>query len=211
HLQRLRTGAKRGQSQTSRWTTRGRILIPPPKARGNGPRLCAEHQPQRHGEATRFGIIQRLCASALAAAGPSDTAAVRWWFQDAPRIPMPRQRLLRPGPSCRNDLRFETNAGRMRSVTEYLWFELPERRGFLNITGAVEALVRKSGVKEGLCLVNAMHITASVFINDAEDGLLRDYETWLEKLAPHEPVGQYHHNRTGEDNADEHLKRQVLG
>src|SRR5205823_11020298 len=84
HLQRLRTGAKRGQSQTSRWTTRGRILIPPPKARGNGPRLCAEHQPQRHGEATRFGIIQRLCASALAAAGPSDTAAVRWWFQDAP-------------------------------------------------------------------------------------------------------------------------------
>jgi len=99
----------------------------------------------------------------------------------------------------------------MRSVTEYLWFELPERRGFLNITGAVEALVRKSGVKEGLCLVNAMHITASVFINDAEDGLLRDYETWLEKLAPHEPVGQYHHNRTGEDNADAHLKRQVMG
>src|SRR5205823_8086559 len=84
HLQRLRTGAKRGQSQTSRWTTRGRILIPPPKARGNGPRLCAEHQPQRHGEATRFGIIRRLWASALAAAGPSDTAAVRWWFQDAP-------------------------------------------------------------------------------------------------------------------------------
>src|SRR5205823_9755876 len=87
HLQRLRTGAKRGQSQTSRWTTRGRILIPPPKARGNGPRLCAEHQPQRHGEATRFGIIQRLWASALAAAGPSDTAAVRWWFQDAPVRP----------------------------------------------------------------------------------------------------------------------------
>ena len=99
----------------------------------------------------------------------------------------------------------------MKSLTEYLAFEVPSRRGFVNITGAVEKLVQKSGVAEGLCLVNAMHITASVFINDAEDGLLHDYEVWLEKLAPHEPVASYHHNRTGEDNADAHLKRQVMG
>jgi len=99
----------------------------------------------------------------------------------------------------------------MKSLTEYLSFEVPERRGFVNITGTVEKLVQKSGVAEGLCLVNAMHITASVFINDAEDGLLHDYEVWLEKLAPHEPVGAYRHNRTGEDNADAHLKRQVMG
>ena len=99
----------------------------------------------------------------------------------------------------------------MKSLTDYLWFELPNRRGFVNITDAVETLVKKSGVKEGLCLVNAMHISASVFINDAEDGLLHDFDVWLEKLAPHEPVSQYHHNRTGEDNADAHLKRQVLG
>jgi secondary thiamine-phosphate synthase enzyme len=92
-----------------------------------------------------------------------------------------------------------------------LWLEVPGRRGFVNITGAVEKLVAKSGVAEGLCLVNAMHITASVFINDAEDGLLHDYEVWLEKLAPHEPVAGYHHNRTGEDNADAHIKRQVMG
>lgn len=99
----------------------------------------------------------------------------------------------------------------MKSLTEYLSFEVPERRGFVNITGTVEKLVQKSGVAEGLCLVNAMHITASVFINDAEDGLLHDYEVWLEKLAPHEPVSAYRHNRTGEDNADAHLKRQVMG
>ncbi len=99
----------------------------------------------------------------------------------------------------------------MKSLTEYLWFEIPARRGFLNITGTVEKLVQKSGVVEGLCLVNAMHITASVFINDAEDGLLHDYEVWLEKLAPHEPVSGYRHNRTGEDNADAHMKRQVMG
>jgi secondary thiamine-phosphate synthase enzyme len=99
----------------------------------------------------------------------------------------------------------------MKTLTDYLWFEVPGRRGFLNITDTVEKLVRKSGVQEGLCLVNAMHITASVFINDAEDGLLHDYEMWLEKLAPHEPVNAYHHNRTGEDNADAHLKRQVMG
>jgi secondary thiamine-phosphate synthase enzyme len=89
--------------------------------------------------------------------------------------------------------------------------EVPGRRGFVNLTPTVELLVRKSGVQEGLCLVNAMHITASVFINDAEDGLLHDYEVWLEKLAPQAPTTQYHHNRTGEDNADAHLKRQVMG
>jgi secondary thiamine-phosphate synthase enzyme len=108
-----------------------------------------------------------------------------------------------PGLSCPGNF--------MKSLTEQLWFEVPHRRGFVNITGTIEELVTKSGVKEGLCLVNAMHITASVFINDAEDGLLHDYEVWLEKLAPHEPVSQYHHNRTGEDNADAHLKRQVMG
>jgi secondary thiamine-phosphate synthase enzyme len=104
-----------------------------------------------------------------------------------------------------------TVGSRMKSLTDYLWFELPNRRGFVNITDAVATLVNKSGVKEGLCLVNAMHISASVFINDAEDGLLHDFDVWLEKLAPHEPVSQYHHNRTGEDNADAHLKRQILG
>jgi len=99
----------------------------------------------------------------------------------------------------------------MKSLTEHLWFNVPSRRKFVNITETVEELVKKSGVQEGLCLVNAMHITASVFINDAEDGLLHDYEVWLEKLAPHEPVANYQHNRTGEDNADAHLKRQVMG
>jgi len=99
----------------------------------------------------------------------------------------------------------------MKSLTEHLWFEVPNRRGFVNITGAVEKLVEKSGVAEGLCLVNAMHITASVFINDAEEGLLHDYDVWLEKLVPHEPVSGYHHNRTGEDNADAHMKRQIMG
>ncbi len=99
----------------------------------------------------------------------------------------------------------------MKSLTDYLWFEVPNRRGFVNITQTVEELVRKSGVKEGLCLANAMHITASVFINDAEDGLLHDYDVWLEKLAPHAPTGQYHHNLTGEDNADAHMKRQIMG
>jgi secondary thiamine-phosphate synthase enzyme len=99
----------------------------------------------------------------------------------------------------------------MKSLTEYLWFEVPTRRGFVNITDAVQQLVRQSGVQEGLCLVNAMHITAAVFINDAESGLLHDFEVWLERLAPHEPTSQYWHNRTGEDNADAHLKRQVMG
>jgi secondary thiamine-phosphate synthase enzyme len=99
----------------------------------------------------------------------------------------------------------------MKSLTEHLWFETPHRRDYLNITSAVEELVRKSKVQEGLCLVNAMHITASVYINDAEDGLLLDYDDWLEKLAPHAPTSQYRHNRTGEDNADAHMKRQIMG
>src|SRR5690348_6496133 len=99
----------------------------------------------------------------------------------------------------------------MKSLTEQLWFEVPNRRGFVNITDTVQELVRKSGVQEGLCLVNAMHITASVYINDAEDDLLHDYDVWLEKLAPHAPTSQYQHNRTGEDNADAHMKRQHHG
>ena len=99
----------------------------------------------------------------------------------------------------------------MKSLTEHLWFEIPGRRGFINITPQVEKLVSQSGVREGLCLVNAMHITASVFINDDESGLHHDYEVWLEKLAPHAPTSAYRHNRTGEDNADAHLKRQIMG
>ena len=99
----------------------------------------------------------------------------------------------------------------MKSLTEYLWMEVPGRRGFVNLTSTVEGLVARSGVREGLCLVNAMHISASVFINDAEVGLLHDYEAWLERLAPHAPTGKYEHNRTGEDNAEAHLKRQIMG
>ena len=95
----------------------------------------------------------------------------------------------------------------MKSLTEHLWFEVPNRRGFVNITDTVQELVRKSGVQEGLCLVNAMHITASVFINDAEDGLLHDYDVWLEKLASYASTSQYQHNRTGEDNVDVYMKR----
>jgi secondary thiamine-phosphate synthase enzyme len=99
----------------------------------------------------------------------------------------------------------------MKSVTEYLTFNVPSRRGFVNISSQIEKIVKKSGIKEGLCLVNAMHITSSVFINDNESGLHHDYEKWLERLAPHEPTDQYEHNKTGEDNADAHLKRQVMG
>ena len=99
----------------------------------------------------------------------------------------------------------------MKSLTEYLTFKTKTRRAFVNITPDVEQLVKKSGIKEGLCLVNAMHITASVFINDNESGLHHDYEKWLEELAPHEPIENYRHNDTGEDNADAHLKRQVMG
>ena len=99
----------------------------------------------------------------------------------------------------------------MKSYRKELWFDIPGRRAFVNITPDVEACLRASGIKEGLALVNAMHISASVFINDDERGLHHDYEVWLEKLAPHAPTSQYHHNRTGEDNADAHLKRQVMG
>jgi secondary thiamine-phosphate synthase enzyme len=99
----------------------------------------------------------------------------------------------------------------MTSHTEYLWMNVPARRAFVNLTPRVEEAVRKSGVREGLVLVNAMHISASVFINDDERGLHADYEAWLEQLAPHEPTGRYRHNDTGEDNADAHLKRQIMG
>ena len=99
----------------------------------------------------------------------------------------------------------------MKSYRKELWFNIPTRRAFKNITRDVEECLRESGVQEGFILVNAMHITASVFINDNESGLHHDYEVWLEKLAHHEPIGQYQHNRTGEDNADAHMKRQVMG
>ena len=99
----------------------------------------------------------------------------------------------------------------MKSYRKELWFNIPSRRGFVNITPEVEVALRESGILEGMVLVNAMHITGSVFINDDESGLHQDYEKWLEKLAPHDPVSQYRHNDTGEDNADAHLKRQVMG
>ena len=99
----------------------------------------------------------------------------------------------------------------MKSFRKELWFEVPRRRGVVNITPEVEVCVRESGVREGLVLVNAMHITASVFINDDEGGLHADLEVWLEQLAPEQPHAQYRHNRTGEDNADAHLKRTIMG
>ncbi|HSB15990.1 MAG TPA: secondary thiamine-phosphate synthase enzyme YjbQ [Bryobacteraceae bacterium] len=99
----------------------------------------------------------------------------------------------------------------MKSYRKELWFDVPGRRAFLNITSQVEKCLAESGVQEGLVLVNAMHITASVFINDDESGLHHDYDKWLENLAPHEPVSQYRHNDTGEDNADAHMKRQIMG
>jgi secondary thiamine-phosphate synthase enzyme len=99
----------------------------------------------------------------------------------------------------------------VKSYRKELWFNVPARRGFVNITDQVEACLKESNINEGLALVNAMHITASVFINDDESGLHQDYEKWLEHLAPHAPISQYLHNRTGEDNADAHLKRQVMG
>lgn len=99
----------------------------------------------------------------------------------------------------------------MKSYRKELWFDVPTRRQFIHITPDVEEAIRESGVREGLVLVNAMHITASVFINDNESGLHQDYEDWLERLAPHAPVSQYRHNRTGEDNGDAHLKRQIMG
>jgi secondary thiamine-phosphate synthase enzyme len=99
----------------------------------------------------------------------------------------------------------------MKHFRKELWFNVHQRREFINITPEVEACVQESGIQNGLALVNAMHITASVFINDDESGLHQDYERWLEKLAPHEPVSQYLHNRTGEDNGDAHHKRQIMG
>ncbi len=99
----------------------------------------------------------------------------------------------------------------MKSSRRELWFDIPTRRAFINITPKVEEVLHESGIREGLCLVNAMHITASVFINDDEGGLHQDYEDWLEQLAPHEPIDHYRHNRTGEDNGDAHLKRQIMG
>jgi len=99
----------------------------------------------------------------------------------------------------------------MKSITKELWVNTKKTREFINITGEVTALLHESGIQEGLCLVNAMHITASVFINDHESGLHHDFDIWLEKLAPHEPISNYRHNNTGEDNADAHLKRQIMG
>jgi len=99
----------------------------------------------------------------------------------------------------------------MKHLREELWFNTPHRRGYINITDRVEEAVRRSGVRNGLCLVNAMHITASVYVNDDEGGLIEDYDGWLEELAPHQPISRYRHNRTGEDNADAHLKRQIMG
>jgi secondary thiamine-phosphate synthase enzyme len=104
-----------------------------------------------------------------------------------------------------------TGRKQMKSFRKELWFNIPSRRGFINITPQIQEALRESGFQEGFCLVNAMHITASVFINDDESGLHQDYEEWLEELAPHAPISQYQHNRTGEDNADAHLKRQVMG
>ncbi len=99
----------------------------------------------------------------------------------------------------------------MKSYRKELYFQTPHRRDYLNITGEVEAALQESGIREGLCLVNAMHITAAVYINDAEPGLIADYDEWLEQLAPHEPLSRYRHNNTGEDNGDAHLKRQIMG
>ncbi|WP_292932795.1 secondary thiamine-phosphate synthase enzyme YjbQ [Noviherbaspirillum sp.] len=99
----------------------------------------------------------------------------------------------------------------MKSYRKELWFNTPTRRAFINITPQVEACLAESGIREGMALVNAMHISASVFINDDEPGLHHDFEVWLEKLAPHAPIKQYRHNDTGEDNADAHIKRQVMG
>ncbi len=99
----------------------------------------------------------------------------------------------------------------MKSYRKELWFNVPNRRALINITPDVQQALHESGIQEGLCLVNAMHITASVFINDDEPGLHQDYDDWLEELAPHAPIEKYRHNRTGEDNADAHLKRQIMG
>jgi secondary thiamine-phosphate synthase enzyme len=99
----------------------------------------------------------------------------------------------------------------MKSYTKYLTFNTRSRREYINITNTIETLVKKSGIKEGLCLVNAMHITASIFVNDNENGLIKDFDDFLEELAPHEPTDHYRHNSTGEDNGDAHIKRTIMG
>jgi secondary thiamine-phosphate synthase enzyme len=109
-----------------------------------------------------------------------------------------------------DEILYRERIGGMKSYRKELWFNVPTRRAFINITPQVEECLRESQINEGVALVNAMHITASVFINDDESGLHHDFDVWLEKLAPHEPVSQYHHN-VGEDNADGHIKRQVMG
>ncbi len=119
--------------------------------------------------------------------------------------------ILSSEPATYNIYQVLISLGNMKTLTEYLTIKTKTRRAFVNLTPQVEKLVIKSKVMEGICLVNAMHITASVFINDNEQGLHKDYEKWLESLAPHEPIDQYSHNLTGEDNADAHLKRQVMG
>lgn len=106
---------------------------------------------------------------------------------------------------------YEERGGTMKTYRKELWFNIPERRGLVNLTHDVQSCIDESGISEGLVLVNAMHITASVFINDDEQGLHHDYDVWLEGLAPHAPTSQYLHNRTGEDNADAHMKRQIMG
>jgi secondary thiamine-phosphate synthase enzyme len=123
---------------------------------------------------------------------------------------------MRLTPTARSGLKkrgrpLTMGSSAMKSFRQELWFEVPRRRAYLNITPQVEACLRESGIREGLCLVNAMHISASVFINDNESGLHADFERWLEKLAPEKPHSQYDHNRTGEDNADAHLKRTIMG
>jgi secondary thiamine-phosphate synthase enzyme len=119
-----------------------------------------------------------------------------------------RASLISAVSSCKMDRKLEVA---MRSYRKELWFETKTRRDYINITPQVQEAVEKSGVREGLCLVNAMHITASVYINDDEQGLIRDYDDFLERLVPHEPVSKYRHNNTGEDNGDAHIKRQVMG
>ena len=99
----------------------------------------------------------------------------------------------------------------MKTYRAEIWFNTKTRRDYINITDTVQKAIDQSGIQEGLCLVNAMHISASVYINDDESGLIKDYDDWLEELAPHEPITHYHHNKTGEDNADAHLKRQIMG
>jgi secondary thiamine-phosphate synthase enzyme len=111
----------------------------------------------------------------------------------------------------KNSFEYIKEGDAMKSYRKELWFNVPARMAFVNITSHVEACLRESGIREGFALVNAMHITASVFINDDEPGLHKDYEEWLEQLAPHEPVSRYRHNRTGEENGDAHLKRQIMG